>query len=167
VFIRTKAKPDGRTYSQLVESYRTPKGPRQRVLLHLGPNETVEDALKAEKARLANYYENSMRAKSLQKAKEDLEVEEAKVKILYKEQIERFHGGVVPTYQEAFHRSSLEEDYHEGFGPGLEHFLFKLRDLVPFHKRVERRQRRFEERLKEIEEKIRKLEEVVATAKEV
>lgn len=44
VFLRRKSM-RGRTYHQLVESYRSDGQPRQRVLLHLGRYETVDAAL--------------------------------------------------------------------------------------------------------------------------
>jgi hypothetical protein len=47
VFVRKKSKPQGGSaYYQLVESHRVDGKPRQRVVLHLGRHQTVDEALK-------------------------------------------------------------------------------------------------------------------------
>jgi hypothetical protein len=106
-FVRTKRVGE-HEYRQLVENYREDGHHRQRVLVHLGHADTVEDAIEDARRKLADL-EASRLAEQIEDAERTANRYEDIIREAYGEQIDRYHDGEIPTLEQVAKRTGTDE----------------------------------------------------------
>jgi hypothetical protein len=98
VFVRTKKVGD-KSYKQLVENYREDGHHRQRVVVHLGHHNSVEDALEAARRNLEALEAGDL-LKDAKRADWETGNWDRQLRKYWDEGFARYHGGEIPTPEE-------------------------------------------------------------------
>jgi hypothetical protein len=107
-FIRTK-RVGAHEYRQLVENYREDGRHRQRVLAHLGHHDTVADALEAARQKLTALEDSRLHRQYFETSRKEVAWESI-IRHRYGEQLERYHGGEIPTLAEVERRMARDKE---------------------------------------------------------
>ena len=114
-YIRTKKIGGKYEYRQLVETYREDGKHRQRVLAHLGKHETLEEAIDAARAKV-----EVANSEKFREAIRRTEGCERTIRRRYSEQLERYHGGEIPSSTTVGDRARLRPVPRDARGDNTE-----------------------------------------------